>query len=47
MADQAVRLILCGDADAANAGIQRVGQREIDDTRFAAEIDGRLGASIG
>ncbi len=30
MADQAVRLVLRGDGDAADAGIQRVGQGEID-----------------
>src|SRR5690606_13973739 len=30
-----------------NAGVQRVGQREIDDARLAAEIDGRLCATVG
>ena len=47
MADQAVRLVLGGDRDAADAGIQRVRQREIDDARFAAEIDRGLGAPVG
>ncbi len=47
MADQAVRLVLGGDGDAADAGIERVGQREIDDARLAAEIDRRLGAPVG
>ena len=45
--DQAVGLVLRGDADAANAGIQRVRQGEIDDARLAAEIDGGLGALVG
>src|SRR5271154_2111831 len=40
MPDQAVRLILCGDRDATNPRIERVRQSEIDDSRFAAEIDG-------
>ena len=47
MADQAVRLVLGRDTDAADAGIQRIGQREVDDARLAAEIDRRLGASVG
>ena len=42
-----MRLVLRGDADAADAGVERVGQREIDDARLAAEIDGRLGAPVG
>ena len=45
--DQAMRLVLCRHRNAADAGIDRVGQREIDDARFAAKIDGRLGASVG
>ena len=44
MADQRMGLVLGGDADAADAGIDRVGQRKIDDARLAAEIDRRLGA---
>ena len=47
MADQAVRLVLGGDADAADAGIERVRQREIDDARLAAEEDRGLGAAVG
>ena len=30
------------DADPPNSGIERVGEGKIDDTRLAAEIDGRL-----
>ena len=40
-------LVLGGDADAADAGIERVGQREIDDARLAAEEHRRLGALVG
>ena len=47
VADQAVRLVLRGDRDAADAGIERVRQREVDDARLAAEIDRRLGAPVG
>jgi hypothetical protein len=46
VADQRVRLILRRDRDAADARVERVTQREIDDTRLAAEIDGRLGAAV-
>ena len=46
VADQAVRLVLGRDGDAADAGIERIGQREIDDARLAAEIDRGLGAPI-
>ena len=42
-----MRLVLGGDRDAADAGIERVGEREIDDARLAAEIDRRLGAPVG
>ena len=45
--DQAVRLVLRGDRDAADARVHRIGQREIDDARLAAEIDRRLGAPAG
>ncbi len=34
-------------AEAADAGVQRVGQREVDDAGLAAEIDRRLGAPVG
>ena len=37
VADQAVRLVLRGHRDAADAGIDRVRQREVDDARLAAE----------
>ena len=47
MADQAVRLVLRRDADAADAGVQRIGQCEIDDARLAAEIHRRLGTPVG
>ena len=39
-------LVLGGDADATNAGVDRVGKREIDDAGFAAEIDGWLCAPL-
>src|SRR6202044_1267412 len=47
MADEAVGLVLRGDGDASNAGVERVRQREVDDARLAAEIDRRLRASVG
>ena len=47
VADQAVRLVLRRHGDAADAGIERVRQREVDDARLAAEIDGGLGAAVG
>ena len=47
VADQAVGLVLRRHADAADAGVQRVRQRKIDDPGFAAEIDGGLGALVG
>ena len=37
VADQAVRLVLRRDADAADARVQRIGQREVDDARLATE----------
>ena len=45
--DEGVRLVLGGDSDAADAGVQRVGEREIDDPALAAEIDRRLGPRVG
>jgi len=45
--DQAVRLVLRGDADLANARIDAVGQREIKNPEFAGERHGRLRAEIG
>ena len=47
MADQAVRLVLRGDPDPADARVQRVGEREVDDPGLAAEIDRGLGAPVG
>ena len=47
MANEAVRLVLSGDGDAADAGVDGVGKREIDDARLATEIDRRLGAAVG
>ncbi len=47
MADEAVRLVLRRHRDAADARVQRVAEREIDDARLAAEIYGRLGTAVG
>ena len=47
VADQAVGLVLGGDADAADARVQRVREREVDDPGLAAEIDRRLGPLVG
>ncbi len=47
VADQRVRLVLRGHADAADARIDRVRQREVDDPAHPAEIDRRLGAVVG
>ena len=44
MADQAMGLVLGRHGDAPDAGVERVGQREIDDARLAAEINRWLGA---
>src|SRR5262249_49465511 len=46
MADQAVGLVLGRHADAADAGIERVREGEIDDAGLAAEIDRGLGPPI-
>jgi len=46
MPDEAMRLVLGGDADAADAGIERIGEGEIDDARLAAEMHRRLGPPI-
>jgi hypothetical protein len=45
--DQALGLVLGGDADAADAGVHAVREREIDDAELAAERHGRLGAPVG
>jgi len=47
MPDEAVGLVLGGDADAADARIDRIRQSEVDDPGLAAEIDGGLGAAVG
>ncbi|MNF08224.1 hypothetical protein D3C80_2085920 [compost metagenome] len=39
-------LVLRRNADAANAGIDRIGQGEIDDAGLATEIDGGLGTPV-
>ena len=45
--DQALRLVLRGDADLPDAGIDAIGQREIDDAELAAERHGRFRAPVG
>jgi len=47
VADQAVRLVLRGHTDLADAGIDAVGEREIEDAELAGKGHGRLGAKIG
>src|SRR5215471_14473882 len=47
MSDQAVRLVLGCNGDAADSGVDRVGECKIDDARFPAEIDGWLGTFVG
>src|SRR5260370_18965845 len=47
MSDQAVGLVLGRNRDAADSRVHRIGQSKIDDARFAAEIDRRLGAPVG
>ena len=47
MADQALRLVLGADANAADAGIDAVREREIDDAEFSAERHGGFGAPVG
>lgn len=45
--NQALGLVLRCHADAPHAGVDTVGQREIDDAKFAAERHGRLGTPVG
>jgi hypothetical protein len=45
--DQAVGLVLGRHRDAADAGIERVRQGEVDDAELAAKIDRRFGPHIG
>ncbi len=47
VADKAVGLVLRGDGDATDAGVQRVRERKVDYARLSAEIDGGLRPSIG
>ena len=47
VADQALRLVLGADADAAHTRVDAVGERKIDDTKFAAEWHGGLCAPVG
>ena len=46
MPDQTVGLVLGGDADAANAGIERIGERKVDDARLAAEMNRGFGPPL-
>src|SRR5271166_6275 len=47
MADEAVRLVLGGDGDAPYARVEGVRERKINDARFTAKGDRRLGAPSG
>src|SRR5690606_719243 len=47
VADEAVRLVLRADVDAADARIDAVREREVDDAELAAEGHGRLRAPVG
>ena len=42
-----VRLILRDDANAANARVQAVGERKVDNTELTTKVNGRLGALDG
>src|SRR5258708_36280148 len=44
---QAMGLVLGRHRDPADSGVHRVGEGKIDDARFSAEIDRRLGAPVG
>ena len=46
VADEAVGLVLRGDRDTPNAGVQRIRERKVDDARVTAEIEGGLRPSI-
>ncbi len=45
--DQALRLVLRADPDAPDAGVDAVGEREIDDAELAAERHRRFRAPLG
>ena len=47
MPDQAVRLVLRRNRHLANARVQRIRKREVDDARLAAKIDSRFDSSVG
>ena len=47
VADEAVGLVLGRHGDVADARVEGVREREVDDARLAAEIDGRLHALVG
>src|ERR1019366_9303099 len=47
MSDQAVSLVLGRNRDPADSRVHRIGKGKIDDARFPAEIDRRLGAPVG
>ena len=47
VADEALRLVLRADADPADARVDAVRQREVDDPELAAERDRRLGTPVG
>jgi len=46
MSDQAVGLVLGRNRDATDSRVHRIGEGKIDDARFSAEIDRRLGAPV-
>ena len=45
--DETVRLVLRGDADAANARVEGIRKGEVDDARLAPEKDSGLCSAIG
>jgi hypothetical protein len=47
VADQGVGLVLRGDADAADAGVQGVGKGEVYDPCLATKVDSRFCPDIG
>ena len=44
--DQGMCLVLCGNTDAPDPGIDRIGQGEIDNAAFATKINGGLGPGV-
>ena len=47
VAQQRMRLVLRDDRDAADAGVQTIGQREVDDPVLAAKVHRRFDALVG